>query len=132
MKLGDKLKNLREHYGYSQTQIANVLDTSQRNVSNYESTEEITGLLDYIFKFCRYFKIPVSEFFIENISDLKNTLPDYIKPEDAALIKIINTGVDIQTQIEIKKAFIQVARAILINKSDRIKDMPEYKELFGE
>lgn len=130
--IGEKLKQIREYLGYSQNEISKVLDVPQRSISNYESTEDISGLLDYIYKICRLANKPLSEFFIEDIPDLKTTLPPYITPEDAALFKIINTGVDAETQVEIKKAFIQVARAILLNKSDRLKNMPEYRELFGE
>lgn len=132
MNIGKKLKYLREYYGYNQTELAEILGTSQRNISNYESYSEISGLLAYIFKLCNFFKIPVSDFFIESSQDIKNRLPDYIKPDDLTLLKIINTGFDAKTQTEIKKIFIQITKVAIDNNSEKIKNMPEYHELFGE
>jgi len=130
MEIGKKLKILRKQAGYNQKELAGILGISQRNISYYEATEELTGLIDYIFKICTLFNITVSEFFIENIHELNKKLPDYIKPEDAALIKIINTSIDIKTQIEIKKAFLHITRAILQDKVEKLKDLPEYQVLF--
>lgn len=127
-----KLKQLREYLGYSQNEISKVVDIPQRTISDYESGEEISGILAYIVKICKLANISVSEFFNEETSCTDKILPPYITPTDLALLKIINKGTDPQTQIEIKKAFIQVAKAILINKADKLKHMPEYKELFGE
>ena len=132
MNIGEKLRTLRDFYGYNQVEIAEKTGTTQRNVSYYEATNEVTGLLDYIIKFCSCINIPVSDFFIEDINELKRELPDYITPEDAALIKLINTAVETDIQLEIKKSFTHIVRAILINKADKLKHLPEYKALFGE
>lgn len=132
MNIGEKLKHLREFYGYNQTELARILGTSQRNISNYESSVDTTGLLSYIFKLCNYLKIPVSEFFIDNAEDLKKTLPYFIKPEDVMLMNIINTEMDEETQAEIKKAFKQITKIVLMNKPGKLKNIPAYKELFGE
>jgi transcriptional regulator with XRE-family HTH domain len=130
--IGNKLKLIREFLGYSQNEISKVLEVPQRSISNYESTEDISGLLEYISKICKLANKPLSEFFTEDTPDLSITMPAYIKPEDAALLKIINTSVDIETQVEIKKIFVQITKAILMNKSGRLKNIPEYKEFFGE
>jgi transcriptional regulator with XRE-family HTH domain len=129
--IGDKLKIIREYLGYSQNEISKVLEVPQRSISNYESTEDISGLLGYISKICSLANKPLNEFFLEDTPILTSTMPAYITPEDAALLKIINTSVDVETQIEIKKAFVQITKAILMNKSGRLKNIPEYKKIFG-
>lgn len=131
MNIGEKLKTLREYYGYNQTELAGILDTSQRNISNYESSSEVTGLLAYIIKFCDYFNIPVSELFIDNIRDIKNTIPGFITPEDALLLKFINTKMDEETKVEIKTAFKYIVKAVA-GRSEKLKNLPEYKNLYEE
>ena len=132
MELGDRLKTLRKHYGYSQTDIAEKLNTSQHNVSYYESNIELTGLLDYIYKFCLYFRIPVYEFFMTEPEDYKRVLPDYITPTDAAVLRILNTSIDIKARLEIKEAFMHIMKAVLVNYADKLGHMPEYQALFEE
>jgi transcriptional regulator with XRE-family HTH domain len=83
--IGKRLKEIREYLGYSQNQIAKVLDVPQRTISNYEASNELSGLLEYIYKICKLANKPASEFFMEDIDELKGTLPAYIKPDDAAL-----------------------------------------------
>jgi transcriptional regulator with XRE-family HTH domain len=130
MKIVDKLKTLREYYGYSQNELAKILNTPQRNISNYETTQEPSGVLEYIINFCKLFNIPIAEFFMENIEDLKKDLPDYITPQDAAILKILNTSVDIRVKVQVKKAYVDIMKAILIQYADKLKHMPEYKTLF--
>jgi len=132
MNIGEKLKSLREHYGYTQTDLSKRLDIPQRNISNWESTTEPIGILDYILKFCNLLNMPVAEFFIEKIEDLKKDLPDYITPEDAAILKVLNTAVDIKTRIEVKSAFVHIMKAILVQHKDRLGHMPELQRLFSE
>lgn len=132
MILGEKLKNLRKHYGLSQAEMAKNLNISQHNVSYYESTLELTGLLEYIYSFCEHFNIPVSEFFMENVEELKDKLPDYIKPKDAAILKILNTHVDQETRIQVKKVFVEVMRTILLKHKDKLGHLPEFQELFKD
>lgn len=130
MNVGEKLKSLREYYGYSQNDIAKLLNTTQRNVSYYESMTEVTGLLEYVMKLCGIFKMPVKDFFIENISELKKELPDYIEPEQAALLKILNTSVDVKTRIQVLKVFTEVMKTVLLQHESRLKHLPEFRELF--
>lgn len=132
MNIGEKLKTLRKHYGYSQLELAEKLQISQNNISYYESMSESTGLLDHIIKFCTLFHIPVAEFFMEDVEELKKDLPDYITPSDAAILKILNTSVDIKTRNEVKSAFVHIMKAILIRYEDRLKHMPEYYKIFGD
>ncbi len=132
MNIGDKLKNLRKHYGFSQSDLADKLQISQNNISYYESMSDATGLLEHIIKFCELFKIPVVDFFIEDMEDLKQTLPDYITPSDAAILKILNTQVDIKTRIEVKEAFVHIMKAVLVKYQDRLSHMPEFQKIFGD
>jgi transcriptional regulator with XRE-family HTH domain len=132
MNIGDKIKNMREYYGYSQTDIAKFLNVTQRNISYYESMQAATGILEYIIQFCEFLKIPIAEFFMEDVEDLKRELPDYITPADAAIFKVLNTSVDLKTRIEVKEAFVHIMKAVLVRYEDRLKHMPEYKKLFGD
>lgn len=133
MNIGDKLKHLREYYGYSQNELSKVLGVPQRSISNYEAQDDVAGLLEYIFKVCTKFNIPVSQFFLED--EQKNTsksLPDYITHEQAELLKILNTKIDVQTRIQVTKIFIEVMKGILLQQKDKFKHLPEFQELFGD
>lgn len=132
MNIGDKLRSLREYYGYSQSELGRHLEIPPRNISNYETISEPTGVLDYITKFCIFFKMPVAEFFMEDLEDLKNKLPDYITPADAAVLKILNTAIDPKSRIEIKKVFIHAMKAVLVMNQEKLGHMPEYRKIFGE
>jgi len=132
MNIGDKLRSLREYYGYTQSELGRKLEVPPRNISNYETIVEPTGVLEYIVQFCDFLKIPVAEFFIEDVEDLKRDLPDYITPADAAILKVLNTAVDAKTRIEVKSAFVHIMKAVLVKYQDKLGHMPEYKKLFGE
>lgn len=132
MNLGEKLKQIRKHYGYSQSELSRVLEIPQTSISNYESQSEVSGMLDYIYKFCEKLNIPVAEFFMEDLNALKKDLPDYISLEDAAMFKILNTQIDPKVRVEIKSAFVNIMKAILIRYEDQLSHMPEYKKLFED
>jgi transcriptional regulator with XRE-family HTH domain len=130
MTYGEKLKNLREHYGYSQRELALKIGINQANISFWEKADYPS--LDGITKVCEFLKIPIYEFFIENENQLKNTLPDYITPSDAAVLKILNTAIDIKTRVEIKKVFIHTMKVALMQYKDKLQHMPEFKKIFGD
>jgi len=132
MNIGEKLKSLRKHYGFTQAQLEEKLGVLQKNISNYESTNEPGGVLDYILKFCDLINMPVEEFFMEDLDDLKRKLPDYITPADAAVLKILNTAIDAKTRIEVKQVFIHTMKVALMQYKDKLQHMPEFKKLFGE
>jgi len=132
MNIGDKLRSLREYYGYTQSELGRKLEVPPRNISNYETIVEPTGVLEYIVQFCDFLKIPVAEFFMEDVEDLKRDLPDYITPADAAVFKILNTAIDAKTRIEVKQVFIHTMKVALMQYKDKLQHMPEFKKLFGE
>lgn len=132
MMIGDKLRSIREYYGHSQTYVGKSIDVPVRNISNYEDTEEVSGVLSYIFKLCAFYKIPVHEFFIEDDKKLKEKLPDFITPEDAEILKILNTAVDIKMRIEVKKLFVQAMKIVLLKSADKIRHTDEFKALFPD
>jgi transcriptional regulator with XRE-family HTH domain len=132
MDVGEKLKKLREDYGYNQNELSKLLDVPQRSISNYEARNEITGVLDYIFRLCKITNMPVAEFFMEDMSAVSKELPSYITPQNAAMLKILNTQVDIKTRIKVEEAFVSILEAIVIQYGDRLKHMKEYVELFGD
>jgi len=131
MNIGEKLKALRKHYGFTQTELEKRLNILQKNISNYETISEPSGVLEYIIKFCALINLPVEEFFMEDVEDLKRKLPDYITPSDAAILKILNTAVDVKTRIEVKQVFIHTMKAVLMQYQDKLGHMPEFKKLFG-
>ncbi len=132
--MGEKLKYLREYYGYSQSKLSKMLGIPQTSISNYEQQDEVSGMLDYIHKICKLFNIPVHEFFMNDISkgEYDEKLPSHITPEWNEALKILNTQVDIKTRIEVTKAFIQIMKITLSKYSDRLKDNPEYQKLMRD
>ena len=132
MNIGEQLKVLREHSGYSQSELAKKLDVPQTSISNFESRQDLNGILDYIFKLCTFIDMPVFEFFMKYDKISKKDLPPYITKDDAEIFKILNTAVDIKTRIEVKKLFVQTMKIVLLQSADKIKHMPEFKALFPE
>lgn len=131
MDIGEKLKKLREDYGYSQSELSRLLNVPQTSISNYEAKNEISGVLEYIYKLCKITNMPVAEFFMEKESDKNRKLPSYITPANAAMLKILNTQVDIKTRIKVEEAFVHILEAILVQYGDRLQHLPEYQEIFG-
>ena len=127
---GEKLKILREYYGYSQRELAAKIDTNQANISFWEKSDYPS--LEGIFKICEFFKINIWEFFIDDFEEFKKILPDFIEPSDAAVMKLVNTRMDIEKRIQVKKMFLDVVKLALAKHKDKLKDLPEYKALFGE
>jgi len=129
MKIGDKLKKLREYHGFSQSDIGRRLEIAPRNISNYETVDEISGMLDYVLRFCDLINMPVAEFFMEDMSTITKELPSYITPANAAMLKILNTQVDIKTRIKVEEAFVCILEAILVQYGDRLQHLPEHQEI---
>ena len=56
MSIGDKIKNLREDHDLSQSQLAEILGTSQTVYSRYERNERSLPITT-LKKLCDYYKI---------------------------------------------------------------------------
>ena len=125
---GEKLKKLREYYGYSQRELAAKIETNQANISFWENSDYPS--LEGIIKICEFFKVSLWEFFIDDFEEFKKVLPDFIEPSDAAVIKLVNTRMDIETRIQVKKVFLDVVKLALAKDKDKLKELPEYKALF--
>ena len=132
MNIGEKLRQLRTCYGYSQKDLSRLTNTPQTSISNYEGQDELSGILEYIFKLCELIKIPFHEFFLNDVEQIKKDLPSYITPSDAAVLRILNTSIDIKARIEIKEAFLHIMKAVLVNYADKLGHMPEYRALFPQ
>ncbi|PKL17903.1 MAG: hypothetical protein CVV49_08985 [Spirochaetae bacterium HGW-Spirochaetae-5] len=132
MYIGEKLKQLRRYYGYSQSDLSKRLDVPQTSISNYEQQNEATGMLEYIYKLCTFLKIPVAEFFVDDVKDFGNNLPSYITPADAATLKVLNTAIDIKTRIEIKTAFVHIMKALISRPLSEMIQLPEIQELIDK
>ena len=127
---GDKLRILRDYYGHSQRELADKLDIPSTTISSWERTEYPS--LEGIIKICDFYKVSLWEFFIDDLEEFKKILPDFIEPSDAAVMKLVNTRMDVETRIQVKKMFLDVVKLALAKDKDKLKDLPEYKALFGE
>ena len=56
LTLGEKLRNLREDANLTQTQLAKILNMTQRKISYIESNRYEPSIQDLI-AFCRFFKV---------------------------------------------------------------------------
>lgn len=127
---GEKLKKIRDYYGYSQRDLAAKLEVPYSTLSFWERADYPS--LEGIVKICEFFKINIWEFFIDDFEEFKKILPDFIEPSDAAVMKLVNTRMDIEKRIQVKKMFLDVVKLALAKDKDKLKDLPEYKALFGE
>lgn len=62
-----KLRKLREELGYSQKDIAMILDISNGQIGNIESPKAANKYtLSQIYSLCHTFRIPIEQIFIED------------------------------------------------------------------
>ena len=125
---GEKIRKMREYYGYSQRELAEKINIPSTTLSFWERAEYPS--LEGIIKICGVFKIKLWEFFIEDYSEVKKILPDFIAADDAALLRLLNTQVEIKTRIQVKKTFLEIIKLVLNKESEKYKHMPEYRMLF--
>lgn len=72
---GDKLRRIRKQKDLSQTQMADITGFSQSMISTFE--KNTFPELEYVYKFCIYFNIPIWEFFdIDNDIEKKYNIPN--------------------------------------------------------
>jgi transcriptional regulator with XRE-family HTH domain len=126
---GEKIKILREHYGYSQRELSEKIGVPSTTLSFWERTEYPS--LEGIIKICDAFSMSLWEFFVDDYSQIKKMLPDYINADDAALLKILNTRLDRETRIQVKKTFLEILKLTLLNDREQYINMPEYRLLFN-
>lgn len=72
MNCGDRLREVREEYEYSQTYVANVLHVSQRVYSNYEKGE-VRVSVDTLKILARHYNLSLD--YLSGSSDIKNEYP---------------------------------------------------------
>ena len=125
---GTKLKNLIKDSGYTLKEISERIDVPASTIASWYKSEYPP--LDSIIKMCEFFKINVWEFFINDNEELKKILPSFISTDEINMLKLINTRMDVEQRIIVKKAFLEIIKAVLINNEDKFKDLPEYKALF--
>jgi transcriptional regulator with XRE-family HTH domain len=125
---GEKIKKMREHYGYSQRELADKMGIPSTTLSFWERSDFPS--LEGIIKVCDVFKINLWEFFIDDYSEIKKILPDYITADDSALLSLLNKEVAIETRIQVKKTFLEILKLVLIQHAERISYLPEYRHLF--
>ncbi len=127
---GDKLRKLREHYGYSQRELAEKLDIPSTTISSWERTDYPS--LEGIIKISKFFNTNLWEFFLDDFGQIKHILPNFIEPDDAAMLKLLNAKMDVVTRIEVKKIFLAVLKMALAKDEENLRHLPEYTALFGE
>lgn len=72
MGLQDRIRALREDNDYTQTQIANILNISQRTYADYELGKTRIPV-DSLIKLARYYNVDMN--YITGISNIKNPFP---------------------------------------------------------
>jgi hypothetical protein len=65
------------------------------------------------------------------LKSFKKILPDFIEPSDAAVMKLVNTRMDIETRIQVKKMFLDVVKLALAKDKDKLKDLPNIRRCLG-
>jgi transcriptional regulator with XRE-family HTH domain len=64
---GEKLKKIRDYYGYSQRDLADKLEVPYSTLSFWERADYPS--LEGIVKICEFFKINIWEFFIDDFEE---------------------------------------------------------------
>ncbi len=59
IKIGGRLKELREAKGVSQLELSKALNIAQKNISNYENDIVIPSM-EILFKMCKYYNVSIS------------------------------------------------------------------------
>lgn len=76
IEVGEKLKNARLAAGYTQEQVAEIIDCSSRYISQLE-TNRTLGSIDSILKLCNLYKISLndiySDYFEFKFNEYKDT-----------------------------------------------------------
>ncbi len=117
---GQRIKELRIFHKISQKVMAEKMEIAQSSLSDMENS--IWPPLNRINQFCEIIKIPLYEFFIEEESKLESWLPSYIKPEDAQLLKILNTQISQERRIEIKKIYLDILKSHMLTAGEQWKE----------
>jgi transcriptional regulator with XRE-family HTH domain len=110
---GELLKNLRKDSNFSQKDLAEKLNVRQGTVSAWEKSAYPP--LDAIEKVCNYFNKPMWEFFLDDPVKLKNYIPPYITPDDAEILKILNTRIEPAIRVSIKRSFVEIMKTALLS-----------------
>lgn len=125
---GKRIKHLREHYGYSQRELAEKLGVPSTTLSFWERAQYPS--LEGIIKVCNIFKMSPWEFFIDEYSDMKKILPSFVTTDDAAILHLLNDHIDVASRMQVKKVFVEIIKLALADKHEEMKHIPEYLQLF--
>ncbi len=125
---GLKIKKLIKDSGDKLKEVSEAINVPSSTIASWYNLEYPP--LDGVKKICDYYKITLWQFFLDDYDELKEYIQDFIETEDAALLKLINTRMSIEERIQIKKAFLEVAKLVLLSNEEKFKDLPEYKALF--
>ena len=112
MNYGNKLKVLRKENGLNQKQLSEKLNVHQGTVSAWEKSHYQP--LEAIEKVCQFYKISVWQFFLPTEMDQSEIIPSYIKPDQAELLRFVNTKFDAETRIEFWKLFEQTLKGFAV------------------
>ncbi len=112
MNYGEMLKNARKKANLSQKDLAEKLDVHQATISVWEKSHYPP--LEAIEKVCKFLDVEMWEFFVPADADQNDRLPSYIKPEQAELMRLINTNFDAETRIEIWDLFHKALEAFAV------------------
>ena len=125
---GKRIKKLREHYGYSQRELAEKLGIPSTTLSFWERAEYPS--LEGIIKICGIFNMSSWEFFIDDYSEMKKILPSFVTTDDAAILHLLNNHIDVAARMQVKRVFVEIIKLALADKQDEMKHLPEFQQLF--
>ncbi len=111
MKLGTKLKELRESRGFKQNYVASCLGMDQGNYSKLENDHHLPSL-DIVEKIAKFYGIPSSDLVEDNyISQNKDNKGDIQVEYNTQLIEIIAA----------KDKLIEMQDKLIVNLEEKLK-----------
>ena len=129
-KHGLKIRKMINDSGDKLEEVSEAINVPSSTISSWYNLEYPP--LDGIKKICDYYRITLWQFFIDDLSELKAYFQDFIGSEDAAMLKLVNTKMDVEQRKLVKEAFLSIVKTVIAKDKDKYKNLPEFKELFGK
>jgi len=129
-KHGLKIRKIIEESGDKLEEVSEAINVHSSTIASWYNLEYPP--LDGIKKICDFYRITLWQFFIDDLSELKAYFQDFIGSEDAAMLKLVNTKMDVEQRKLVKEAFLSIVKTVIVKDKDKYKNLPEFKELFGK
>ena len=93
--MGDRIKELREDKGYTQTELANILQVSRQSLSNYEN-EIVEPNINTLIKMADFFNCSLD--YLTGRTKEKYNLNIFDKETRELLVRLIDVVVDFKVK----------------------------------